>query len=272
MRRKKLYSLCAILLAVTLLLSLGVGYILAKYTITWERGFGLHIYPKTADGLSGMPIYFKSNLLKPVGEAAQYDVAGNQSWFSLANALDSHTYSRDKIQYTLEYQVYDEGTGAWLDVPSMTATAYLEGNQYSVEHHEVTPITQSGITYDTVKVTARCKTGEPVVLEAAFRFAYSPIDVSYHYAAGVIYMTVNTNELHGNFQFTWKEGILPDTSDPNLVLNHANPSDLALTYPLNAHTIYEFCFFITDADLLTLIESNPETQMPLAVSIEKAAD
>lgn len=271
MNKKKRYTIWAVLLAVTLILSLGIGYVLAKYTITWERGFGLHIYPKVTEDLSGQPIYFQSNMLRPSIEGVQYDITGVDSWFSLANGLDSHTYSVDRVKYTLSYQVYDETGGVWVGVPALSTTETLQENQYSVVHHEVAPITVGGVTYNKIRVTATCQTGTPVILDAIFVFSYEPIHVTYSYADGVIHMQVTTNEQHGNFTFTWKNGILPDTSDPNLILKGAVASDGTHTAALNAHTVYEFCFFITDAELLAAVTADPAAQMPLAVSLEKAA-
>lgn len=271
MNKKKRYTIWAVLLAVTLILSLGIGYVLAKYTITWERGFGLHIYPKDSTDLSGQPIYFQSNSLMPVVNAVEYGVEGTDSWFSLANGLDSHTYSVDPVKYTLRYEVYNEMGGVWVEVPSLNATATLQENQYSVVHHEVTPITVDGVTYDKIRVTATCQTGTPVVLDAIFVFSYEPFFVTYSYADGVIYMKVETKEQHGAFTFTWKNGILPDASDPNLILKTAVASAGTHTDTLNAHTVYEFCFFITDAELLSSVAADPAAQMPLAVSLEKAA-
>ena len=210
-------------------------------------------------------IYFRSNLLQTPEMGADYTVNSYSTWLSVANALDSETYSVDPIEYVLTYEIFVDG--AWKKIDALTRSETLDGDTYSVRNHTVSPIIDEGVTYDTVRVTAQ-RVGGVIPLVAIFRFDYVAAEVSYSYESGVIHMTVSTNDVSDSFTFSWVSGIQPDISDPNLILQTAVNGESS--HALTAHTVYDFCFFITDPALLTTVSADPETQMPLAVSVEIA--
>ena len=232
----------------------------------------INAWPDGMDGKAGyftdksQMIFFRSNLLRPEGMGQTYTVNGTSAWFTLANGLDSLTVSKEKISYSVSYFI-DRG-GVWEEVPEKAESKIVAGGLYSVIPHTVAPITVSGETFDRIKVVATA-VGVDKPLEAVFEFDYSPMTISYTLVDNVICMKVYTADLEGSFAFTWKNGILPDASDPNGILQAADPAAKKLIAPLNAYTVYEFCFVISDVDLFYTVNADPEAQMPLTVSVEK---
>lgn len=213
-------------------------------------------------------VYFRSNLLLESAMGASYTINGVGSWFSIANALDSLTYSKIPVRYQLSYQIFKDG--AWVTVSNENRT--MAANEYISSTYSVTPITVDGVTYDDVKVIAQCLTGlTPPRLEAVFHFNYTPMSVSYVYeGAGAIHMIVDTNDMAGNVTFTWAGGVNSDDADANNILQTAVSG--VSKHNLMAHTKYDFYFMIADLALLEAVEADPATQMPLAASVARSDD
>lgn len=228
-----------------------------------------YAWPDGVEGKKGyftdksQTLFFRSNLLRPIGEGQTYAVNGTSAWFTVANGLDSSTVSKDTVSYTVSY--YIDRDGAW--ELAQTETGTLSGGVFQKKTHTVALITVEGETFDHVRVVATA-VGADRALEAEFDFDASPIEVSYALEENVVRMTVFTKDQSGSFTFGWKNGVLPDASDPNGILQAADPSVYTLDATLNAYTVYEFCFMISDASLFDQVKADPETQMPLTVWVE----
>ena len=62
----------------------------------------------------------------------------------------------------------------------------------------------------------------------------------------MITVKIDTNDMSGDYKFTWPAGIVPDNSDPNEIFTNALKGPSELTVTLNKDTAYEFLFFVTD--------------------------
>ncbi len=194
-------------------------------------------------------VYFRSNLLK--AEDVQYPVKGSSVEITLSNALDSATYSEESISYQLAYYIPD-GDG-W----SLHSSSYgtLSGGSY---HTTAVPLSMQTFNGQTkVKVVANCLSGQMESLSAVFTFepiSYSP---SWRVADGVIYVQLTTGADGGQYTFTWGEGITADKSDPNQLFTTAALGATSHTVQLKSWSNYEFCFFATDASVLSTLTEDP---------------
>lgn len=209
--------------------------------------------------------YFRSNELKPVSQDAAYTVDGYDTWFTVANGLDSNMVSAADVHYTITYFVSDNGTD-WVEYS--TQSGVFTANTYQKQKFTVAPITKDGVTYNSVKVTASTESFPQEDLLAVFHFTYSGYKADYDYRSGVLRLTVNTNNQSGNFTFGWASGITPDNADPNGTFTFASVGPGTLTVALEQHSVYEYLFFVTDPTLLSSLESD-STQVSTLVTVEK---
>ena len=209
------------------------------------------------DTFTHFPVYFASNLLKPEAEAATYNVHGSEALLSLANALDSYTYSQ--MELNCQTIIYYWKDGGWQEFAKQWNT--LTANRMVVEEILLTPVEVEGVIYDRIFVKSTCANGMLETLCAEFVFQYGVYTTEYSYDAGVIRLVLFTNDEGGNFRFAWiwdherSVGIAPDNSDPNLIFTHALASDLQVTTAIGNYTGYEFCFFVTSAEMRAALES-----------------
>ncbi len=205
-------------------------------------------------------VHFRSNLLKDKSEAAQYTVKGSSVELTLSNALDSSTYSDTTVRYQLACYVPD-GDGWKLSTSSFIGGGPLSGGSYQTVKQTVSVQTVNGVVYNRIKVVANCLSGQMESLEAVFTFDTAPHSASWRFENGVIYLQISTGTEGGQYTFTWEDGITADRSDPNQIFTAAEPGVRNLTADLQSWSSYEFCFFVTDADLLTALTagtSQPE--------------
>ena len=244
-----------IVLAVVLCMGLIAGLTLGKYVQEWEQGFGLIISPLLKDEIEDPAdrYYFRSNELLAQSENAAYTVNGTSTWFSVANALDTNTYSKIDVSYTLTWSVSADGSN-WIQYKTESNT--FEADRYLVEKYTVEPVTLNGTLYNTVKVEASTGSFKQEVLSAVYTFIYSDPSVEISYASGIITVTLDTNDVAGDFTFAWNAGITPDNSDPNLIFTSASDGPAELTAALRKNTGYTFVFFVTDADVLEKLDDS----------------
>lgn len=247
-----------IILSAMLCVGLIAGLVWGKYSQEWQQVFQLLISPLINDEIEDPTdrYYFRSNELLAQSENTAYTVNGTSTWFTVANALDSSTFSKIDINYTLTWFVSENGTD-WIYYDSKTAV-FESVNGYQVENYEVKPITIDDVTYDTVKVTASTSSFRQEDLSAVYTFIYTEPTIEITYSSGVITVTLDTNDFADRFTFTWASGITPDNSDPNRIFSSASDSESTLTTeePLSKNTGYTFVFFVTDVDLLAKLENN----------------
>ena len=196
--------------------------------------------------------YFRSNILKDSEQNAAYTVYGKEGWLTIANGLDSKTYSTDEIEYKVTY--YIQNGEEW--VQYKTAKYTFEGNKYCVQKFELKPISRDGNVYNTVKVVANNLSGLEETIEAIISFEYEGYEVSYGYENGVIYLTIVTNDDGGKFEADIHSGVAPDNSDPNQVFTTAEAGPTTCEISLHKHTEYEFCFFVTDAEVIHVLAAD----------------
>lgn len=261
MKKYIIPALCAIL---ALALLLGVGPAIAKYiTQLFER-----------DGtVEAKDYYFRSNVMQDSADPSPVTVNGTRASFTLANGTDPEVYANTKITYDLLYYVYADGE--WVLADSETDCVFY-GGTYRYRTVEFGPITYDGTVCNDILVRAVSKTPYKKTLTLRVMFDYEPYAVEYTYDAeiGVITLTVATNGQAGNYRFTWQKGILPDQSDPNLILTGTAPGaegGSSKDGSLSANTVYKFVFFVTDADAFAELEADP-TLAANYVACEIAAD
>lgn len=233
---------------------------------TYARIDGANDLPGYFTGQAGWArCYFRSNSLKPVSENAVYTVDGADTWFTVANGLDSTMVSQGQVNYTLTYDISTDGV-TWQAYDSKTGS--LPANTYTVQKYAVAPVTADGTTYPWIKVTASTTSFQQEDICAVFCFVSTGYAVNRTYESGVIKLTVNTNSQSGSFTFAWAEGITPDNSDPSGTFATAAIGPGALTASLDKHTVYDYLFFVTDPTLLANLESD-STQITTLVTVEK---
>ena len=198
--------------------------------------------------------YFRSNLLKPASENATYALNGDETWFTVSNALDSKIYSYAEMQYSIATYVQKSGTEWTLH---KTELASFSAGSYQVRQFSVTPVTDGETVYDSVKIVATCLSGQLESIEAVINFTYGPIEVEHTYESGRILLCVTTRADAGEATFTWNAGLTADNSDPNLIFTDVQNGTTTLQADLNARTRYEFRFFVTDDTLLGQLEADP---------------
>lgn len=203
---------------------------------------------------TGEITYFRSNLLKPASENATYALNGDETWFTVSNALDSKIYSYAEMQYSIATYVQKSGTEWTLH---KTELASFAAGSYQVRQFSVTPITDGETVYDSVKIVATCLSGQLESIEAVISFTYGPVEVEHTYESGRILLCVTTRADAGKATFTWNAGLTADNSDPNLIFTDVQNGTTTLQADLNARTRYEFLFFVTDDTLLGQLEADP---------------
>lgn len=208
---------------------------------------------------SFLKYYFRSNSLRPEAEGATYEVNGSDTWFTVANALDSAMVSTGKVDYTLTYYTSADGV-TWQQ--SQTQTGSLPANTYTVQKYDLVPTTPY------LKVVASTDSFLQEDISAVFRFVGYEYSKSYDYASGVIRLTLNTNAQGGSYNFNWLSGITPDNANPSGTFATAPVGPGSLTANLNENTVCEYLFFVTDPALLTTLESDP-AQAQTLVTVQK---
>ena len=241
-----------IVLAV-LVLGLVVGLVYGKYAGEWSHFFELIISPTQQENIdTSLRRYFRSNELLPVSEGANYAVNGTDTWFTVANALDSTMVSEDEIKYTLTWYYSADGS-TWTQFDKVSDT--LNKNTYDKQKYTVAPYTVGDVTYNTIKVVGESSSVKQEKIEAVYTFTYNDYIASISYADGIITVDIDTNDMAGDYIFTWAAGITPDNSDPNCIFTTATVGAGALTAKLTLDTGYRFYFFVTDAQLLSALNA-----------------
>ena len=247
MRTNKRKKYIPIVLFVILTVGLVAGLTFGKYAGEWKNPFGLLISPVGNNNVdTTLRRYFRSNELFPESESDVYAINGTSGWFTVANALDTNTVSQDTVNYTVTWYVLD-GTDTWTEYKKQNGS--VAADVYRVDKYEVAPVTINGIVYDNIKVVAKTSSFLQEDIEAVYSFSYSDYQVITTYSNGVFTVTVDTNDMPGNYLFTWPAGIVPDNSDPNRIFTSALLGPSSLTARLNANTEYEFLFFVADSTL-----------------------
>lgn len=236
------------LLLLFVLLSVGLlgGMTLGRYAGEWKHSFGLSILPVNNIDYS-LKRYFRSNELLPVSENAAYTVKGTSAWFTVANALDTNTVSKDEINYTLTWYVSVDGD-TWTE--HKEERGIFAADKYEKAKYTVEPLTLNGTVYNNVKVHGETSSFLQEDIEAVYNFTYSNYSEEITYSNGVITIKIDTNDMSGDYKFTWPAGIVPDNSDANKIFTNASKGSSELTVTLNKDTAYEFLFFVTDDTLL----------------------
>ena len=237
-----------LVLFVILCLGLAVSFALGKYTEQWEHGFGLLISPVEQDETdTTLRRYFRSNELLPASEGKTYTVNGTSGWFTVANALDASTVSEDTVNYTLTWYISADGS-TWTEHKKENGS--FGSGEYHKAKYTVEPITLNATVYNHVKVCGETSSFLQEDIEAVYTLVYANYTVDMTCADGAITVKIDTNDVSGDFKFTWPEGIVPDNSDPNKIFTNALTGPSKLTATLNRNTAYEFLFFVTDDTLL----------------------
>ena len=257
-RRKKYIP---IVLFVILAVGLVAGITFGKYAGEWKNVFGLLISPISNNETdTTLRRYFRSNELFPASQSDVYAINGTSGWFTVANGLDTNTVSQDTVNYTVTWYALD-GTDSWFEYKKQNGS--FAANTYRVDKYEVSPVTIDGIVYDNIKVVAKTSSFLQENIEATYSFSYSDYQVTTTYSNGIFTVIVDTNDMSGNYLFTWPDGIVADNSDPNRIFTNALLGPSSLTAWLNADTEYEFLFFVTDS---TLFEEPFEVTNVIGVS------
>ena len=241
MEKTKKQKYIQIVLWVMLCLILLTDLTFSRYTGEWDHRFGLFISPSEQFDPT-VPLYFRSNTMKPASENATYSVNGTSTWFTVANGQDSSTVSQDDIEYELTWYVSVDGD-VWMEYQTQSAT--LPANEYTVAKYTVEPITVDETVHNFVKVVCETTSFKQENIEALYSFTYEAEEIEVTCADGVITVEIDTNDVPGAYKFEWIEGITPDNSDPNGVFTTSEngPSDKVVT--LNLQTHYKFVFFVT---------------------------
>lgn len=255
MRRNNRKNPILTVLLVVLCLGLIAGLAFGKYAGEWNHLFGLIISPvQQVETDTSLRRYFRSNELLPASEGAAYTVNGTNTWFSVANALDSSTVSEDTVKYSLTWYISTDGS-TWTEHKREGGT--FSANTYDVKRYTVEPVTVSGTTYNMVKVCGKTSSFKQEDIEAVYTFTYSDYVADVSYADGVITVDIDTNDMAGEYIFTWAAGIAPDNSDPTGIFANAVQGAGVLTATLGRDTGYTFYFFVTDAALLSQLNADP---------------
>ena len=242
-KNKKLLILLSVLLGIGLLAGLALG----KYTGEWKNTFGLLISPvEQSETDNTLRRYFRSNELLPASENAKYTVHGTSGWFTVANALDKSTVSEDTISYSLTWYVSEDGN-TWSEYRRENGS--FTKNSYQVAKYTVTPVTIEGVTFNHIKVAGKTSSFLQENIEASYHFTYSNYTTETAYENGVLTIKIDTNDMSGDYQFSWPAGVTPDNSDPNGIFTQALVGPTEVTVTLKHNTDYTFLFFITDKDL-----------------------
>ena len=238
-----------IILSVLLCIGLVAGIALGKYSGEFKNAFGLLISPieqiKTDTTLRR---YFRSNELLPASDNATYAINGTSGWFTVANALDTKTVSQDTISYTLTWYVSADGN-TWTEHKKETGT--FAKDHYTTAKYTVAPVTVGETVYNNVKVVGKTSSFLQEDIEAIYIFTYSDYVMETACSNGIITIKIDTNDMSGDYQFSWPAGIVPDNSDPNKIFTAALAGPSEFTANLKNNTAYEFLFFVTDNSLLS---------------------
>ena len=219
-------------------------------------------------GISPQTYPFYSNILKESGALASYSVSGSSTFFTVANGIDSESYAGEDIKYKVELYIDTDADGVF-ETLHTTKNYTLTGGQYSVQRTDITPLTGGGgVTYHVIKAVATRLTGDLVTLEAVFTLSSVSHSVSYVYDSGILYLTVNTNDEDGEYEFNWVSGIGPDNSDPNLIFTEAAAGPSSLNAYLNKNTEYDFIFFVNTPELRSQLSGDIENAKAI-VSVTK---
>ena len=254
MKSRKKRKYIPIFLFALLSIGLVAGITLGRYAGEWKHGFGLIISPVEDDSDYLLRRYFRSNELLPVSESAAYTVNGTSTWFSVANALDSLTVSKDEIKYTLTWYGSTDGTN-WKEYDTKKGT--FDANEYKVERYSLSPVTIDGAVCNHIKVHGSTSSFLQEDIEAVYTFVYSDYSVNTLYSSGVITLVLDTNDTAGDFTFNWAAGVTADNSDPTKIFQNATVGPSGLTVTLSKNTVHQFLFFVTDSTLSAQLNEDP---------------
>ena len=254
-------ALCGVLVIAILAVS---GTALAKYiTRLYER-----------DGtFVATDYYFRSNVMTENADPAALTVSGTQASFTLANGAGTDVYSDTRITYSLTY--YVRIGSEWVEADREENCVFY-GGSYKYRTVNFGPMVHEGTLYNDILVKATSQTPYTKSLYVRVLFDYAAHTLAYAYdsATGVITLTLSTNGEAGEYSFTWYEGIMPDHGDPNLILTDAplgTAEGSSVDGMLVGNTTYQFVFFVTDADVKTLLASDPDKASEYVSCVPKTA-
>lgn len=190
MKRKNTVSISVL---ITLVLVSLVGGISAKYVY--------EIMEKNL--ISAKVFYFESNLLREEPVEYVLNPTATSITFTVSNGVDELRYSEDAIDYTVSYQVDGE-------VFSLSGGT-LENNQVNTASITIDGL-QKGKTYD-VQVTGTA--GYRKRLQATFTVSDTDKNLYKHLEQNNNYvlLTVWTENLSGDVEIEFPDGLIPDGSD-----------------------------------------------------------
>ena len=220
---------------------------------TYARIDGLDLLEGYFTGPGSEKYYFRSNELMPVSQNVSYTVDGTAGWFTVANALDSQTWSTGVVDYTLSYFVSEDGND-WISY--QTGEHTMDAGRYQVDKYELAPIQVNDTTYHWIKVTATTTSFLQEDLQAVYHFVPTGLSTEYGYADGVITLTIHTNNHAGTYRIGWASGIAPDNSDPSGTFSDAAAGASTLDVYLEKNTVYQYLFFVTDSAVLSALEGD----------------
>lgn len=188
--RRKLPALVFVL--VMLLAATGIWGVSAKYT-QQQEGDAL---------VKAKEFYFTSDLLMVGGKTYELSPGTGSVTFALRSRVDALRYSEDAVQYTVT------ASGGTLSTASGTLST------------EDAVITLSGLTDGgSYTVTAVGEAGYEKTLSATFVVKSGDTGIYKHLdtANGAyVLLTVWTKNSAGDVRITFPDGLIPDTTDPNL--------------------------------------------------------
>ena len=267
MRTNKRKKRGLIVLLVLLCVCLVIGIAFGKYSSEFKNIFGLLISPvEQTETDTTLRRYFRSNELLPASENATYAINGTNGWFTVANALDKNTVSQDTISYTLTWYVSEDGN-TWTEHKKEIGT--FAKNNYKTAKYTVAPVTIGETIYDNIKVVGKTSSFLQEDIEAVYTFTYSDYEMQTTYSNGVITVKIDTNDMSGNYKFSWPAGIVPDNSDPNKIFTTALTGPSSATVTLNKNTAYQFLFFATNGELLEQLNNTPSNAEQIVTMIKK---
>jgi len=255
-KRKFNFILLFVILATVLSLSL-VGGVFAKYIINLGDG--------GAD-VTAPNYYFRSSALsEDESNIPTITVNGSITSFSVSNGINSSEYTARDITYSLEYYV-KQGDSWVLAEGAGQSNLTLAGGRLSSEIFTVSPISIDGNSYDEIKIVAKATSPYEKSLYAIAKFVHTGHTVSFTREGSVIFLRLATNMDEGTYKLSWAEGISPDNADENGILNGSVKGPSSVTSSLPKYHLYEFKFFLTDADILSALDLGTLTLESLIVT------
>ncbi len=225
-----------------ILISLFIIVILSMGTVVFAK----YYYEYETNSLyEAENFYFNSDLLKQDGITYDYKKGLDIIKFYVSNNIDSLRYTETDIAYQIT-------------ITDMTGNAIVDKNNQTISKVNGTlkgdRINSAEITFDnlqdgTYKVIATTLTPYKKTLEAIFVISNNDNNIYYEVSdsvgSTVLYLTVTSNDYNGNVNITIPSGLLPDSTDANMIgVNLENSQIMSVNLKNNSE--YSFKFFKED--------------------------